>query len=327
MGTMALAYAPIRHAGRVIGLLTVASPDADAVVLLTESLPALLEFAGFAGALLRPAIAGLTEVGTARERIAQIINDSSFGPVFQPIVDITTGARLGYEALTRFKSGTAPDVVFADARAAGLEAELELATLASSISAAAGLPQGAWLSLNVSPTLVTGDERLANLLHGSDRQLVLEVTEHVHVDDYVAFRAAIDRLRPEVRVAVDDAGSGIANFSHIVELRPAFVKVDIGLVRGIDKDLSRQALMVGLLHFASQSVSQTIAEGVETEAELATLRTLGVPLAQGYLLGPPAPVVDWAGIDANEDRIATPGDAAGPDRTANDERTRPVGPA
>jgi EAL domain-containing protein (putative c-di-GMP-specific phosphodiesterase class I) len=79
-----------------------------------------------------------------------------------------------------------------------------------------------------------------------------------------------------------------------VELRPAFVKVDIGLVRGIDADLTRQALMVGLLHFASESASQTIAEGVETEEELATLRRLGVPLAQGYLLGRPAPVADLA---------------------------------
>ena len=99
--------------------------------------------------------------------------------------------------------------------------------------------------------------------------MVLEVTEHVPVADYVALRAAIGRLRPEVRVAVDDAGAGVANFGHIVELRPAFVKLDIGLVRGIDSDLSRRALMVGLLHFAAESASQTIAEGVETELELA----------------------------------------------------------
>jgi PAS domain S-box-containing protein len=295
LGTEALAYAPVRHAGGVIGLLTVASPDVDAVERLTESLPALLEFAGFAGVLLGPAIASMTRVGTVRERIAQIIKTAAFRPVFQPIVDLATGERLGYEALTRFTSATAPDIVFADARAAGLESELELATLAAAISSAAGLPHGAWLSLNVSPTLVTGDDRLATLLRRSDRPLVLEVTEHIHVDDYVDFREAIDRLRPGVRVAVDDAGAGVANFSHIIELRPAFVKVDIGLVRGIDTDLSRQALMVGLLHFADKSASQTIAEGLETDAELAMLRELGVPLAQGYLLGRPAPVADWAG--------------------------------
>jgi EAL domain-containing protein (putative c-di-GMP-specific phosphodiesterase class I) len=71
------------------------------------------------------------------------------------------------------------------------------------------------------------------------------------------------------------------------------VKLDVGLVRGIDTDLTRQALMVGLLHFASESAGQTIAEGVETEAELATLRRLGVPFAQGYLLARPAPAETW----------------------------------
>ena len=198
----------------------------------------------------------------------------------------------------------------------GLEAELEMATLAASISAAAALPHGAWLSLNVSPALVTGEGRLARLLRAADRPLVLEVTEHVVVADYEALRTAIHLLRPEVRVAVDDAGSGVANFSHIVELRPAFVKLDIGLVRGIDTDLTRQALMVGLLHFASESASQTIAEGVETELELATLRALGVPLAQGYLLGRPAPVDAWAEPSAVGVKGATPNPAAARRRTS-----------
>jgi EAL domain-containing protein (putative c-di-GMP-specific phosphodiesterase class I) len=65
------------------------------------------------------------------------------------------------------------------------------------------------------------------------------------------------------------------------------------LVHGIETDLTRQALVLGLLHFASEAVSQTIAEGVETEAELRALRTLGVPYAQGYLLGRPAAAEDW----------------------------------
>ncbi len=293
IGTRALAYAPIRHGGALIGILMVTSAEADAVAQLTESLPALLEFAGFAGALIGPAIGTLTEVHEVHSRIADVVRTAAFRPVFQPIVDLATGAHAGYEALTRFSSGTSPDLVFADARAAGLETDLELATLGAAIPAAANLPAGAWLSLNVSPGLVTGNGGLARLLQAADRPVVLEVTEHVPVADYAALRAAIGRLRPAVQVAVDDAGAGVANFGHIVELRPAFVKLDIGLVRGIDADLSRQALMVGLLHFATESASTTIAEGVETDAELATLRKLGVPFAQGYLLGRPAPAIEW----------------------------------
>lgn len=291
--TRALAYSPVRHGGTLIGILMVTSADADAVAQLTESLPALLEFAGFAGALVGPAIANLTEVHAVHERIADVVKTAAFRPVFQPIIDLATGAHAGFEALTRFSSGTSPDLVFADARAAGLETDLEIATLAAAISAAAGLPPGGWLSLNVSPGLVTGNGGLARLMQKADRPVVLEVTEHVPVADYAALRAAIGRLRPEVRIAVDDAGAGVANFGHIVELRPAFVKLDIGLVRGIDADLSRQALMVGLLHFATESASTTIAEGVETDAELATLRKLGVPFAQGYLLGRPAAAIEW----------------------------------
>jgi PAS domain S-box-containing protein len=293
LGVKALAHVPIRYGGRLIGLLSVTSADALAIEQLSESLPALIEFAGFAGALLGPAIADLSQVDLARVRISQTITERAFRPVFQPIVDLASRVNVGYEALTRFSSGMGPDLVFADARVAGLEAELELVTLSAAVLAAAGLPRGAWLSLNVSPSLVEGEGRLAGILHRADRPIVLEVTEHVPIADYGALRAAMGRLRPEVRVAVDDAGAGVANFGHIVELRPAFVKVDIGLVRGIDADLTRQALMVGLLHFASESASQTIAEGVETEEELATLRRLGVPLAQGYLLGRPAPGADF----------------------------------
>lgn len=271
----------------------------DASTRLTENLPALLEFAGFAGALIGQAVEGMTEVGNARDRIALIIKSGAFRPVFQPVVDIVSGAHVGYEALTRFADGSAPDLVFADARSAGLEAELEVATLAAAIAAARELPAGAWLSLNVSPSLVTTSRRLAGVLRKADRPVVLEVTEHASVDDYAAVRAAIARLRPPVRVAIDDAGSGVANFHHIVELRPSFVKLDMSLISGIDTDLTRQALVVGLLRFAAESGSQTIAEGVETEAELATLRRLGVPLVQGYLLARPAPVTEWVGRTAS----------------------------
>ena len=97
----------------------------------------------------------------------------------------------------------------------------------------------------------------------------------------------------------------MANFGHVVELRSAFVKLDMRLVHCIEADLARQALVLGLLHFASGAVSQTIAEGVETEAELGVLRALGVPFVQGYLLGRPAPVEDWEEPTAS--RVVRPG--------------------
>ena len=136
------------------------------------------------------------------------------------------------------------------------------------------------------------DDTLVRTLDRASRPVVLEITEHVPVHDYAAVRGAIDGLRPKVRLAIDDAGAGFNSFRHILELRPDFVKIDIELVRGIDVDPSRQALVVAMRYFAEKTHCTLIAEGVETEAEAATLRLLSVPLAQGYLFG--RPNAEWS---------------------------------
>ena len=125
------------------------------------------------------------------------------------------------------------------------------------------------------------------MLVTADRPLVVEITEHDTVADYRALREAIRSLGNSVRTAVDDAGAGIANFGHIVELRPDFVKLDIGLVRGVDGDLGRQAIVVAMRHFAQATGCRLIAEGVETEAEARTLAALRVDFGQGYWYGRP----------------------------------------
>ena len=126
-----------------------------------------------------------------------------------------------------------------------------------------------------------------------ERPLVLEVTEHEAIPAYGPLRDAVLALGLDVRLAVDDAGAGIANFTHLVGLRPHIVKVDADLVRGVDQDVSRQAVVAGLVHFATAADCQVIAEGIETEAELSTVIGLRVSLGQGYLLGRPAPAASW----------------------------------
>jgi EAL domain-containing protein (putative c-di-GMP-specific phosphodiesterase class I) len=95
-------------------------------------------------------------------------------------------------------------------------------------------------------------------------------------------------------VAVDDAGAGVANFGHIIELRPDFVKLDISLVRGVNANLGRQAMVVGMRHFSRAAGCRLVAEGVETPEEAAMLTSLGVEFGQGYLFGRPEPVDAWA---------------------------------
>jgi PAS domain S-box-containing protein len=294
IGLRGQAYAPVRSGTTLIGILTVGSRDPDAVALLAERLPAILEFASLAGALVAPSVALTGVAAAARERCQAIIDERFFHPVFQPIVDLATREPIGYEALTRFADGTPPDRVFAEARRGGLEQALESVTLRAALAASEALPAGRYLSLNVSPALILAGDELRSILADRTRPIVLEITEHDSIDDYGALRSAFVALGSGLRLAVDDAGAGVANFNHLVELRPQFVKVDIGLVRGVNADLTRQALIVALLHFARSTDCHVVAEGIETEAERAVLEKLEVEFGQGYLFGRPAEASTWA---------------------------------
>ncbi|MHB8397720.1 MAG: PAS domain S-box protein [Candidatus Limnocylindrales bacterium] len=289
LGVLAHAYAPIRHDGTLIGLLIVAGEPSATVALMTEALPALVEFADLAGVVIGAQVAERTEVRRAHERIAAIVERSAFAPAFQPIVDLEADVVVGYEALTRFGDGVAPDVRFAEAEAVGLGLALEAATLRAALAAAESLPAGAWLNLNVSPGLILAGEPLREILRCTRRRLVLEVTEHTAIADYPAFRAALAALGPRIELAIDDAGSGFASLRHVVELRPAFVKLDRSLVADLETDTARQAMIVGLRHFERTTGCRLLAEGIETAGELSTLRSLDIGLGQGYLPGRPMP--------------------------------------
>ncbi len=314
VGVRANAYAPIRNGEGLLGLVAAGTRDDAFARHLVDHLPAVGEFAATASALLAGAIEGDRRRSRLRDQIAALIATGAFTPVFQPIVDLNDGSVVGYEALTRFADGTRPEHRFADAWLVELGPELELATLQAAIEAARELPAGRWLDVNLSPRLVVDPEPIRERLARADRPLVAEITEHEAVADYRALRAAIGRLGGEVRTAVDDAGAGIANFAHIVELRPDFVKLDLGLIRGVNADLGRQAMVTAMRHFARTTGCRLIAEGVETEAEAKSLATLGVEFAQGYWFGRPAPVAAWArpsdarAVPAGMTTAATPSD-------------------
>ena len=252
-GVKGQAFAPILAGGEIVGLITIVTTDDDEAGHLVGDVPAVREFALVSATILGPALLARHQVRSGRVRIADIIAAGAFHPVFQPIVDLYTGLTVGFESLTRFASGDPPERVFADATRVGLGAELEAATLAAAVRDAARLPPGAWLSLNVSPMILAECDVLAGLLADRTRSIVLEITEHDAIADYAPLHAAMRRLGPDVRLAVDDAGAGIANFGHLVDLRPDVVKIDAGLVRGVNADVSRQALIVGFVHFAAVS--------------------------------------------------------------------------
>lgn len=287
VGIGGLAHAPILYGGEVVGLMAVGFP-AIAGPSIAGGLDFLVEVAAMVAGLIGPALDERRATTSSRRRIRDVMAHAAFHPVFQPIADLATGAVIGQEALTRFDDQTPPDVVFATAARCGLGLDLEEQTIAAALEAAGSLPANSPLHVNVSPALILDEDRLRRQIARSGWNVILEVTEHEPVADYDELRAALGRIGRGIELAVDDAGAGFASLRHILELHPHVVKLDRYLVAAIDGDPARQALVAGMVHFATSSGFDLIAEGVETDAERMTLLGLGVRSGQGWLFGRPA---------------------------------------
>lgn len=238
-----------------------------------------------------------------RRSVTEILRSEQLTIAFQPIVDLQTGRVLGVEALSRFPSrqGTTPDVIFAEAAnaGAGLGLDLELLAVRRALSESRLLDAALYVSINVSPP-VLANPALVDALQSSGvdlRGVVIEVTEHASIGDYTLLTQPRQRLRDlGVRLAIDDAGAGYASLRHIVGLSPDIIKIDRALVANIDQDRARRALVTAVVMFALEVQSSVIGEGVETAEELEALQSLGVDVAQGYLLGrPTTSSADWLG--------------------------------
>ena len=242
-------------------------------------------------------LAGKEEAEARRNRmlarIQAVIELGGIHPVYQPIVDLSRGRVTGVEALARFATGM-PLQWFEEAADVGLREELEASAVAVALAGLPALPVDAYLSLNLSPsTLLRRD--VAHLLGAVPlERIVIEMTEHAPVGDYEALNRALQPLRKGgVRVAVDDAGAGFASLRHILLLVPDIIKLDISLTRGIDADRPRRALSCALVAFARETSTTIVAEGIETDAELRTLKEIGVTQGQGFLIARPmAPPID-----------------------------------
>jgi EAL domain-containing protein (putative c-di-GMP-specific phosphodiesterase class I) len=223
--------------------------------------------------------------------------------VFQPIVDVARGVVAGYEALARFTdadgapSAATPDRWFAAADAAGMGARVEAMVIERCLRLREDLPPDCFLTVNVSPHLLTEPELAGLLLGAGDlARLVLELTEHQDVADVRPLLDLRDRLLDRgALVALDDAGSGYSGLQQLTAVRPQMIKLDRALVTGVDTDEVKFALAQLLGEFGGRIDAWLLAEGVETWGEMEAFVRLGVPLAQGFLLGRPAP--PWAVLD------------------------------
>ncbi|GLY28257.1 EAL domain-containing protein [Kineosporia sp. NBRC 101731] len=242
----------------------------------------------------------LAEVMSEQLRRAQIgesgliheaLDGSRFRMVYQPIVDLMNGGVVGYEALARFDDPgfPTPAHAFEAAMRAGVGVQLELLTMRSALRQLPAVPGGGRLNVNLSAEALMTPSVVDLLLRHAHYPLSVEITEHTQVRDYALLAQPLGVLRKAgVEIVVDDAGAGFANFVHLLKLRPSVIKLDIEIVRGVDLDPMRLALTRSLVGFAEEAKVSLVAEGIETDGELQTLRDLGVGFGQGFIVGRPA---------------------------------------
>jgi diguanylate cyclase (GGDEF)-like protein len=219
-------------------------------------------------------------------------------PFFQPLVSLSTGRILGFEALSRFPDppGRGPEAWFAQAARCGLAARLEATALRAALSRQ-GRPAGTFLSINVSPRTL-GSPEVQAVLPQDMTGLVVEITEHDLAEDLDALEEQLAALRARgAKVAVDDAGAGYSGLQQVMRIKPDVIKLDRSLVMNLHEDPAKEALCDSFVRFARRTGATVCAEGIETMEELKLLADLDVTYGQGYVLARPAE--GWATVPSS----------------------------
>lgn len=242
---------------------------------------------------------------TADDVRAILHTPESLALVAQPIVDLARGEIVGYEVLSRFtltngKAGF-PDKVFAAASLSGHGPELEAQVIRRAFALADKKPKNCFLTINISPHHLEEPSVLEVIDQRADLSgIVFELTEHTPISDLRATRKAVDALRRRgAMVALDDAGAGYSGLKQLLELQPQVLKIDRDLVVELHKNEAKRAMIQMLAELANRLDAWILAEGIETESELAALLQLGISLGQGYFLGRPAPPFAHLGDDSS----------------------------
>lgn len=218
--------------------------------------------------------------------------------VFQPIVDLRSGVTMAYEALTRCKHETLrnPMVLFERAQAEGCVGKLGRAVREVAFARCDDAP----LFVNIHPHelnegwLVRPDDPI--FFH--DRAVYLEITESAA---FTYFDLCLDVLneissRGGGFLVVDDLGAGYSNLKRVLDLEPRIVKLDIALVRGIDKNRRQQILVRQVVALCQELGAEVVAEGIEGLEELKAVCDTGAQFGQGFLFARPSfpsPRASW----------------------------------
>lgn len=236
-----------------------------------------------------------------KEALEFIIRNRQIKVVFQPIISLRDGSVLGYEALSRITAESIienTEMLFTVAGEYNRLWELELLCRTKALESANKflLPtNNTTIFVNVNPHIMH-DEAFKKgftkvLLEQYDitpNNVVFEITERNVIADMNDFKGTIEHYKSQdYRIAIDDAGAGYSGLNLISDVNPTYIKLDMKLIRNINEDSLKYALVKGMVEFSKVSNVLLIAEGIETFDELDTLVNMGVQYGQGYFIQKP----------------------------------------
>ncbi|MFL5135405.1 MAG: EAL domain-containing protein [Microvirga sp.] len=221
-----------------------------------------------------------------------------FTMAFHPIVDLGRGVVWGYEALVRGTQGQPAGQILSQVDE-GRQYKFDQACRVKAIELAGRLfprTDETRLSINFMPNAVYEPAacirtslETARRVGFDTRRIMFEFTENERmVDTKHVARIIAEYKRLGFITAIDDFGAGHAGLNLLADLQTDLIKIDMEIIRGVTDSAARQAIIAGILVMARALDITIIAEGIETEAELATLRDAGIDLFQGFLFAKPA---------------------------------------
>ena len=243
------------------------------------------------------------------EQLASALRDNQFEIHYQPIWALDEDDLAGFEALVRWRHprrGLLYPAAFLDVvEDAGRDADLGELVLRSACGfAVAFAPGGTTIAVNISGGQVATEDFpsvVASVLEGSGLapgRLCLEISER-SILDRPAHGPATSILRNlerlallGVQLAIDDFGTGYSSMTHVLEFPVSVLKIDQSFVQRMTSDRQSHSIVAALLELSRGMGIRAVAEGIETQDQLAALRALGCPAGQGYLLGRPEPALE-----------------------------------
>lgn len=221
--------------------------------------------------------------------------DFDFTMAFQPIVNVVSREIFAYEALVRGLHNESAAEVFLNVNENN-RYRFDQSCRVKAVQLASSLRMPSFLSINFMPNAVYRPELcIRTTLEAAERfgfpidRIIFEITEGEKIDDLGHLREIVTYYQQmNFLTAIDDFGAGYAGLNLLAEIQTDLVKLDMALIRHIEKDRGRQAIVKGIMQVCNELSMRVIAEGIETYEELATLQGFGVQLCQGYYFAKPA---------------------------------------